>query len=234
MEFDIRQIALEGEFLALDVEADGCAGQRPVEISLVRFVSGRPVEEFHWLIDPEREISPYVTGLHGIDDEMVQGAPVFADIRDDVVSVMSGAVVVAHGIRDDLRLLSSVFPDAPLVPSLMFDTLRMGKNLVREAVLFNLDAVSAALGIEVPAVRPFPVHTSYPERGKARHSTGTDAYLAGTAFVTMASRIDATPKQVRHMGQTVRHMLNPREIEAVRAGLEAENVYLNREVAPRV
>nr|WP_250807174.1 3'-5' exonuclease [Neorhizobium tomejilense] len=234
MEFDIRYIALEGEFSAIDVEADGWGEQRPVEISLVRFSAGQPVEEHHWMINPERGISPYVADLHGITDQMVAGAPVFSDIRSDVASLVEGSVLVAHCIKDDMRLLSTVFPEAPLLPSLMFDTLRMAKNLVKEIGRFNLDTLSEALEIEVPENRLYPVHTSYPSRGVARHSTGVDAYLAGAAFVSMARRIDLSPKQVKHIGQSVRHVLNPRQIEAIRELVDTSAVSVRRVVAPRV
>lgn len=222
MHFDLVSLVNNGEFYVLDVEGDGERDQHPVEISLLRYSNGRPVEEFHWLVNPERPISAYVTGLHGIDDTTVCKAPVFSSIRAEVASHLDGAVIAAHNIRDDMRMLAAVMPEAPLLPSKMVDTIRLSRNVMREIGKHNLDAISQVLQIEVPRIRPYPVHTDFPFLGSERHSTGADCFLAGEALVVMSARIDLNPKQLRHISQSVLYQMNPRQQQALSDAFEAE------------
>ena len=215
-DFDIRELVEGGDFLALDVEGDGNDGQRPVEISFVRFSSGKAVEEFHYLVNPERPISSYVSVLHGITDETVASAPVFEDVRAEIEGHLRSGVIVAHNIRDDMRLLSSVIPDVLLLPEYMVDTVRMGRNLVKESLKYNLDDLSEALGIAEDEPRDYPLHTDFPSRGGQRHSSGMDAYLAGRCLVEMAARIDPSPKKARHFSRAALYVINDRQ----RAALE--------------
>ena len=43
--------------------------------------------------------------MHGITDIMVSRAPFFRDIANDLLSFISGAVIVAHNARFDLAFL---------------------------------------------------------------------------------------------------------------------------------
>jgi DNA polymerase III epsilon subunit-like protein len=120
-------------------------------------------------------------------------------------------------------MLSSVMLEAPLLPARMIDTYRLSRNLVKEITRHNLDSLSEALGITVPARRPFPVHTAYPFRGVARHSSGVDTFLAGEALKKMVNRIDPSPKQVKHVSQSVLYRMNPRQVQAIRDEIDARN-----------
>ena len=217
MTYDFLAEVEHGEFFAMDVEGDGERGQRPVEISLVRFSAGSPVEEFHWLVNPGRPISPYVTALHGITDAMVASAPYFPAVRDELAGLLDGAVVAAHGIRDDWTLLAEVMPEAPLLPRAMFDTQRFGRNVMPGIGRYNLDSLCAELGIgHSGESRGYPVRGRFPFRGAGRHHTGVDAALAGKAAVAMAARVDRRPKTVRHVNQAVSFVLPPRRERELR------------------
>ncbi|MBY3155506.1 3'-5' exonuclease [Rhizobium laguerreae] len=223
MHFDLVSLVKDGEFYVLDVEGDGEPEQRPVEISLLKYRRGVAVEEFHWMINPERPISRFVSGIHGITDEMVADAPTFAEIAADVAGHLDGATVAAHNIKDDMRMLSSVMPEAPLLPARMVDTIRLSRNLVKEIAKHNLDSLSEALGIEVPARRPYLVHTAFPFRGDHRHSSGVDTYLAAEALKLMVERIDPSPKQVKHISQSALYQMNPRQVQAIRDEIDARD-----------
>jgi DNA polymerase III epsilon subunit-like protein len=223
MQFDLVSLVKHGDFYVLDVEGDGDGEQHPVEISLLRYSCGTAVEEFHWLVNPERPISPFVTSIHGITDAIVADAPTFAEIAADVAGHLDGATVVAHNIRDDMRMLSSVMLEAPLLPARMVDTIRLSRNLVKEIAKHNLDSVSEALGIRVPARRPYPVHSAFPFRGDSRHSSGVDTYLAGEALKLMVDRIDPSPKQVKHISQSVLYQMNQRQVQAIRDEIDVRD-----------
>lgn len=213
--FDIKAQVERGDFVAFDVEGDGNDNQRPVEVSFVLFSGGRPVEEAHWLLNPGRPISRFVSTIHGITDEMVADAPSFEDVRSDIEGWLGSDVLVAHNIRDDMRMLSTVSPLAPLMPRYMVDTFRLGKNLVKEIGKYNLDSLSSFLGIQQDDMRSHPVVTDYPERGRMRHSAGLDAYLVGRCLVEMVPRIGPSPKQLKHVSQACLYQISAKQRAAI-------------------
>jgi DNA polymerase III epsilon subunit-like protein len=54
------------------------------------------------LVNPERHIPSFITKLTGIDNEMVESAPVIKDVLPDFVSFLGEDIFVAHNISFDL------------------------------------------------------------------------------------------------------------------------------------
>src|SRR4029078_3738945 len=73
---------LESDFVVFDLETTGAKAPpcRVTEIGASRVRNGRVVGEFHSLVDPEVPIPTFITMLTGISDQMVAGAPRFADV----------------------------------------------------------------------------------------------------------------------------------------------------------
>jgi DNA polymerase-3 subunit epsilon len=102
----------EVEFVVVDVEATGGAparGDRLTEVAAVRVRAGRIVGTFESLVNPQRPIPPLVTRLTNITDDMVSGAPTFADVADPLKRALEGAVFVAHNVAFDWRVLRAEF-----------------------------------------------------------------------------------------------------------------------------
>ena len=72
-------------FVDLETTGTSATGDRVTEVAIVRVVEGELVEEWSSLVDPERSIPPDIQVLTGITNEMVKGAPTFADIRHEVL-----------------------------------------------------------------------------------------------------------------------------------------------------
>ena len=64
------------EYVVFDLETTGisCEKDRIVEISAVKVVNGKVVEEFSELVNPECKIPYYASRVNGITDEMVKNA----------------------------------------------------------------------------------------------------------------------------------------------------------------
>ena len=97
-----------GDFVAIDVETTGLqpSRQRLIEIAIVRYVDGRPVDSWESLCNPERKIPSYITKLTKIDNELVGDAPVFAAIAEAVEERLAGAIVVGHNVEFDLGFIN--------------------------------------------------------------------------------------------------------------------------------
>lgn len=98
----------DAEFVVFDLETTGAKAPpcRITEIGACRITGGVITKEFTTLVDPEMPIPPFITGLTGIDDEMVRGAPRFRDVINDFLGFIGGSVLVAHNAQFDIGFLN--------------------------------------------------------------------------------------------------------------------------------
>jgi len=94
-------------FTVIDTETTGFSPvrDRVVEVAYVQLRAGRLIGRWSTLVDPERDIPPETTAIHGIRDADVAGAPTLSEIRPRLRAATRGTVVVAHNASFDLRFL---------------------------------------------------------------------------------------------------------------------------------
>lgn len=92
----------------VDLETTGGSpgASRITEIGAVRVEGLTVVDRFSTLVDPGRPIPPHITGITGIDDEMVRGAPGIADALPAFMEFAGADLLVAHNAPFDLRFLN--------------------------------------------------------------------------------------------------------------------------------
>ncbi len=129
-------------FVDLETTGTSSTGDRVTEVAIVRVVDGELVEEWSSLVDPERSIPPDIQILTGITNEMVKGAPTFADIRHEVRERLEGHLFVAHNARFDYGFLKNEFArlEMPFTAEVLC-TVRLSRRLYPEAVGHSLDAL---------------------------------------------------------------------------------------------
>lgn len=123
----------EIRFACLDTETTGLSpetGGKICEIAVSVSQGGRVVDEFSTLLNPGIPISPEVTAIHGITNEMVKDAPFFADILPRLLGLLDNSVIVAHNadfdisfIRAEFAACGMHFPPYPVV-----DTLKLARK----------------------------------------------------------------------------------------------------------
>jgi DNA polymerase-3 subunit epsilon len=98
-------------YVVVDIETTGGNNSfhRITEIGMVKLVAGEEVDRFQTLVNPQRRIPSNITKLTGISDEMVQDAPVFAEIADAVAAFTEDAVFVAHNVNFDYGFIKQEF-----------------------------------------------------------------------------------------------------------------------------
>ena len=96
----------------VDVETTGVfSADRVVEVAVVTVDrTGAVVNEFECLTNPLRDPGP--TWLHGLTPSALRDAPLFEDIAMHLASLLDGAVVAAHNLPFDRRLLGTEFARA--------------------------------------------------------------------------------------------------------------------------
>ena len=92
----------------LDTETTGLhpwLGHRIVEIGAIRLENGQVVDTFNQVLDPGRKMDPAATAVNGIQDSDLIGHPFFADIANNLLSFLDGALIVAHNAGFDADYL---------------------------------------------------------------------------------------------------------------------------------
>lgn len=105
------------EFAVLDTETTGLDphDDRICEVAVLRVRGdGTVLDSYDTLVDPARPIRN--AGFHGIVDADVRGAPEFGAIAADLLDRMSGAILVAHNLAFDARMLAAELRRAGLAP----------------------------------------------------------------------------------------------------------------------
>nr|WP_299388741.1 exonuclease domain-containing protein [Allomuricauda sp.] len=134
----------------LDIESTGGKYNEEgiMEIAIHKFDGHKVVDQFMSLINPEREIQPFVTKLTGINNKMLRTAPKFHEVAKRIVEITEGTVIVAHNAQFDYRILRTEFR------RLGYDfqrktlcTVDLSKKLLPEAESHSLGKLVRSLGI---------------------------------------------------------------------------------------
>jgi DNA polymerase-3 subunit epsilon len=146
----------ECAFAVVDVETTGmraAGSDRITEIAVVVVQGGRREVIFESLVNPGRPISPFISGITGITNDMVAGAPTFFEVADQVLAALAGRVFVAHNARFDwnfvtaeLRRSRDLALDGPRLC-----TVRLARRLLRGVRSCGLDGLQQHFGLENPA-----------------------------------------------------------------------------------
>ncbi|MDD3352892.1 exonuclease domain-containing protein [Zoogloea sp.] len=103
--------SLHSRLAFIDVETTGAnpAVDRVTEIAILRIEAGVLVERWSSLVNPERAIPAHIQDLVGITDGMVADAPRFAAVAEQVRTLLTDCVFVAHNARFDYGFLKNEF-----------------------------------------------------------------------------------------------------------------------------
>lgn len=80
-----------------------------MEVGAVRVENGVIVQKYSQLVDPEEKIPYFISNLTGISDNDIWGKPTFKHIAQDIESMLSGAIFVAHNVNFDYSFLRMEF-----------------------------------------------------------------------------------------------------------------------------
>ncbi len=136
------------QLVALDLETTGLDPQRDavIEIGAVRFRDDRVEATWSSLVNPGRPLPPFITQLTGISDDMLAGAPRWAEVLGALRSFVGLDPVLGHNVGFDLAFLRrrGLFGDND-----MLDTFDLASVLLPAAGRYRLGALAESLGIPV-------------------------------------------------------------------------------------
>jgi len=165
-------------YTIVDIETTGNGVQESkiTEISIFKYDGYAVVDEFTSLVNPECEIPFFITGLTGIDNDLVRNAPKFWEIADKILSITEGTIFVAHNVNFDYRIIQNELKTLSLDFSRKkLCTVRLSRKLLPGYNSYSLGKLCAALKIPL----------------KDRHRARGDAHATTILFEKLLRTTDA-------------------------------------------
>ncbi len=139
-------------YAILDIETTGGKYNEEgiTEIAIHKFDGHQVVDQFISLVNPEKEIQPFVVKLTGINNKMLRTAPKFHEVAKRIVEITKDAVLVAHNAQFDYRILRTEFRRLGYnFERKTLCTVDLSKQLIPEAESHSLGKLVRSLGIAV-------------------------------------------------------------------------------------
>ena len=144
----MREIVLDTETTGLDP----FDGHRVVEIGCVELVNCIPSGRvWHCHVNPEREVPYQAFEVHGLSTEFLRDKPRFAELADDMLAFIEGAVLVMHNAAFDFGFLNAELERVarPLLKwDRVVDTLALARRRHPGAPC-SLDALCKRYGVDL-------------------------------------------------------------------------------------
>ena len=168
---------INGRYIIFDLETTGlsAATERIIEIGAVKVENGEISESFDLFVDPEKAITPEITRLTSITNEMVAGAPKEADALEQFFRFCDGCdILVAHNADFDMGFLRSAIRRCGREEDpVQIDTLVMARAMYPELKKHKLDTIAERLGVTQ----------------KHHHRADDDARVLAEIFLKMVQKL---------------------------------------------
>ena len=143
---------IDGRYIVFDLETTGLsnASERIIEIGAVKVENGQIIDSFDTFVDPEKAISPEITRLTSITNEMVAGAPTESEALEQFFHFCDGCdIFVAHNADFDMGFLRTAIRRCGREEDpVQIDTLVMGRAMYPELRKHKLDTLAEHMGVE--------------------------------------------------------------------------------------
>ncbi|WP_418510195.1 exonuclease domain-containing protein [Corallibacter sp.] len=139
-------------YAILDIETTGGKYNEEgiTEIAIYKFDGHKVVDQFISLVNPERDIQPFVVNLTGINNNMLRNAPKFYEVAKRIVEITEDCILVAHNAQFDYRILRTEFKRLGFgYKRKTICTVELSKSLIPGQPSYSLGKLARALGIPV-------------------------------------------------------------------------------------
>lgn len=139
-------------YAILDIETTGGKYNEEgiTEIAIYKFDGHQIVDQFFSLVNPEKNIQPFVINLTGINNQMLRNAPKFHEVAKRIIEITDNCTIVAHNAQFDNRILSTEFDRLgyPFEKN-MLCTVELSKKLIPDLPSYSLGKLVRSLGIPI-------------------------------------------------------------------------------------
>ncbi|WP_158281473.1 exonuclease domain-containing protein [Sediminitomix flava] len=142
----------EVKYAVVDLETTGgnTSEGKITEIAIYIHDGEKIIDEFNSLINPEKDIPPFITSLTGISNKMVADAPKFYEVAKEIVEKTKDCLIVAHNSDFDYNFLKHEFKSLGYTyrrDSLC--TVELSRILIPGKESYSLGKLCKDLGIEI-------------------------------------------------------------------------------------
>ena len=137
-------------FAIVDIETTGgfSAAHKITEIAILIHDGEKVVQVFESLIHPERYISPHISMLTGITNEMVREAPKFYEVAKEIFLMTQDKIFVAHNVNFDYSFLKQEFQQlGGTFDRQRLCTVKLARQIFPGQKSYSLGKLCASLGI---------------------------------------------------------------------------------------
>ena len=189
-------------YTILDIETTGGKYNEEgiTEIAIHKFDGHEVVDQFISLVNPEKEIQPFVVNLTGISNKMLTTAPKFYEVAKRIIEITEDTVLVAHNAQFDYRILRTEFRRLGYnFERKTICTVELAQKLLPDAESFSLGKLVRSLGIPV----------------SDRHRANGDALATLKLFKLLLSKdVDKTIVKSIMKAETLGE-LSPRQLDII-------------------
>lgn len=139
-------------YAILDIETTGGSPktEKITEIAIFFHDGDKVVDEWSTLVNPEKEIPYFITGLTGITNEMVADAPRFYEIARELVERTENYTIVAHNASFDYGFIKSEFSRLGFEYNReVLCTVRLSRKIIPGHKSYSLGKICKDLGIDI-------------------------------------------------------------------------------------
>lgn len=118
------------DYVVLDTETTGLSPNwcETIEVGILKINDGKIIDQFQTLIRPRfLPIDEFITELTGITNEMLEDAPLPADVTDNIVSMIGDEPILGHNVCFDISFIQALTNKE--FKNTIFDTKRIGLHV---------------------------------------------------------------------------------------------------------
>ena len=137
----------------IDLETTGLnyTTDKIIELSAVKYESGKVIDSFTKLINPNKLLSPFIQDLTGIKNSDVSDKKSFLDISSDFISFIEDLPIIGHNVQFDLIFLDKAFDNNYDIYSHSYicDTYYLSKIFLYSSNSFKLESLCCDFDIKI-------------------------------------------------------------------------------------
>ena len=132
-------LLIPDDYTVIDLETTGLNPKYDsiIEAACIKYRAGNEVDRFHSLVQPPSNgtgnfVDDFITDLTGITNDMLENAPVFTAIVNELWNFLSDEFLVGHNVNFDINFLYDNFQQNGnlLLKNDFLDTLRLARRVL--------------------------------------------------------------------------------------------------------
>jgi DNA polymerase-3 subunit epsilon len=139
-------------YAIVDIETTGGSSKshKITEIAVIIHDGEREISRYETLVNPEMHIPRNITALTGITNELVETAPVFKEVAEELHELLKDKVFVAHNVNFDYGFIRAHFADVGVKwnPKRLC-TVRLSRKIIPGLYSYSLGKIAQQLCYQI-------------------------------------------------------------------------------------